>query len=194
MIALNDARKITGRDIISGEYQLNIFESGNTLFNPYSFIGIVNYLLILDMIGEIFEISTFSTNKHNNIYKALKQFSLLKNDDIDTCIAIRNSLAHNYGLINIPKDTKEYSTKRHKFVLDNQPNPPLIEYPHEGQGWIGNFNDKSESSSTTIGYIKICDLVEEVYINLKTKAEEGLVLLALNQNIEELKARFTIVY
>ncbi len=192
MIALTDARKITGRDCITGEYKLDILSNECNFLNPYSFIGIINYLLILDMVGEIFKAPKFSGTKQNNIYKALKQFSSLKDNDIDACIALRNSLAHNYGLINIPKQSKEYLTKRHKFTLDNRSNANLIEYPSIGQSWSGDFKDKFEKSSTKVGYIKMCDLIEEVYNDIKTKAEKDLIVLALKEGIVELKARFTI--
>ncbi len=191
MIALSDARKITGRDVNNGEYKFNILGSNDIFLIPHSFIGIINYLLILDMIGEIFKLPTF-LSKSNNIYNSLKQFSCLEDRDIDVVIALRNSLAHNYGLINIPYDKKEYRTKLHKFTLDNQQTSPLIEYPNSEKRWSGNFNDKSENSSTIIGYIKLCDLVETVYYNVKENALKGLLILALKQDIIELKSRFTI--
>ena len=191
MIALTDARKITGRDINTGEYKLNILESNDIFLTPHSFIGIINYLLILDMIGEIFKFPDF-LRKQNNIFNSLKQFSSLIDKDIDTFIALRNSLAHNYGLINIPRSSKEFATKRHKFTLDNQQTSLLIEYPAPEKRWSGNFDDKSENSSTKIGYIQLCDVVERVYFNVKENALKGLIILALKKDISELKARFTI--
>lgn len=195
MIALSDARKITGRNTETGKHELNILESKNLALNPYSFIGIINYLLILDMIGEIFRINTIAINKNktSNIYKALKQFASSMDDkDIDTIIALRNSLAHNYGLINIPINKKEIPAKQHKFTISNSETSVLIEYPSTGI-WRGDFLDKSENSSTIISYKGVVDLVEHVYFTLKSECEKGSLVLALKKDIQELKARFTII-
>jgi len=192
-VALQDARKITGRDMVKGNITNDILENDQSFLSPYSFIGVVNYLLILELIGEIFRLKNFTTNKKNNIYKSLKQFSNSLNDkDIDTIIALRNSLAHNYGLINIPNDQKEYVTKLHKFTLINMTNGNLIKYPL--QNWNLDYSDKSDETSTQISVIKLQDLIETVYKNLTTEIENDTVELALKKGIDELKARFTIRY
>jgi hypothetical protein len=55
-IALEDARKITGRDVATGELKHNILTNRNNGYlEPYSFIGITNYLLLLEIIGKVFE-------------------------------------------------------------------------------------------------------------------------------------------
>lgn len=193
MIALQDARKITGRDIINGKINNDILENGQSFLNPYSFIGVVNYLLILELIGDIFRLKTFTTNKKSNIYKALKQFSILRNDnDIDTIIALRNSLAHNYGLINIPYNIKEYPTKLHKFTLINDNTTDLIKYPI--QKWNLDYSNKSDDTSTQISVIKLQELIESVYKKLIIEIEKDKVELALDKKIIELNARFTIRY
>lgn len=194
MIALDDARKITGRNIQSGIKGMNILKGKGTFLNPHSFIGIINYLLILDMTGKVFKttriITDFNHNKDNNIYKALKQFSFNLNDkDIDTIIALRNCLAHNYGLINISSH-KEIATKQHKFILTHKETVKLIEYPLGV--WMGDFSDKSGSSGTKISHEKLIDLVESVYENIRNEFDNGSLLLNLDGGVEELKARFTI--
>ena len=192
IIALTDARRITGRNINTGEHELNILEAQNTFFNPYSFIGAINYLLILDMIGEIFGTTSKTINKRKitNTYKALKYFSSVSDQDIDTIIALRNSLAHNYGLINIPS-AKEINTKQHKFTLDNSDTTNLILYPVSGV-WNGDFNDKSQDTSTKISYERLIDLIEAVYLEMKAEQVKGNLFLSLLGGIDELKARFTI--
>lgn len=193
IIALNDARKISGRDISNGNITNNILENGQSFLNPYSFIGVVNYLLILELIGEIFRLKTFTTNKKNCIYKALKQFSnSLTDKDIDTIIALRNSLAHNYGLINIPADPKEYTTKLHKFIVINSTTNNLIRYPIKL--WNKDYTDKSVDTSTQISVIQLQDLIETVYNNLVIEIEKDSVDLALANGLDELKSRFTIRY
>lgn len=192
LIALTDARKNTGRNVQTGQHELNIHTDGNTFINPHSFIGAINYLLILDLIGEVFKISTItiSATKTNNIYKALKYFSSTSDRDIDTIIALRNSLAHNYGLINIPS-AKEVSTKQHKFTLDNFETTHLIQYPTAGV-WPGDFTDKSSTTSTTVSYPRLIDLIESVYQQVKTEEANGNLILAITGGVDELKARFTI--
>ncbi|TAJ10497.1 hypothetical protein DMA11_18885 [Marinilabiliaceae bacterium JC017] len=193
IIALQDARKITGRDMKNGNITNDILENDHSFLDPYSFIGVVNYLLILELIGEIFRLKSFTTNKKNNIYKTLKQFSYSLDDkDIDTIIALRNSLAHNYGLINIPHKQNEYITKLHKFTLINTRNANLIKFPL--QNWNLDYSDKSDETSTQISVIKLQDLIETVYKNLTTEIDNNAVELALKKGIDELKARFTIRY
>ncbi len=190
MIALIDARKLTARNIETGKFECNILENEKSFLSPYSFIGIINYLLILDMIGEIFTVR----NTTNKIYKALKQYCSYINDkDIDTIIALRNSLAHNYGLINIP-DNPEYNlTRRHKFYLINSEIDDLIEYPTKP--WNGVFNDNSDDSYTKVGLGKLIELVESVYQVLKKEIEcNPMKNLSLKEGVDELKARFTVRY
>jgi len=198
MIAISDARKITGRNIETGKQEFNILVGNNDFLNPDSFIGIINYLLILDMIGEIFKKNGFTfgkKNKNKKIGKALKQFGGVISDcDIDVIVALRNSLAHNYGLINIPWEVSENGTKRHKFTLINTDCEFLIKYPPENNRWDGDFKDKSETTSTEVSKENLINLIETVFKNLKQDLENNEVKLALNDGIDELKARFTIKY
>jgi len=188
IIALTDSRLITARNNETCKFDNNFLENKNSFLNPYSFIGIINYLLILDMIGEIFT----KRSSENKIQKALKQYCPFINDkDINTIVALRNSLAHNYGLINIPDNPKHYLTQRHKFCLINSESADLIVYPP--MPWDGI--DKSDDSFTIVGLEKLIELVESVYQSLKQEIEGNpLKNLFLVNGVEELKARFTIKY
>lgn len=188
MLALKDARKLTARNIESGNYDGSILENENSFLNPYAFIGVINYLLILDMIGEIFTIK----NRRPKIYRALHKYSNLKDErDKQTLVALRNSLAHNYGLINIPDNPKNNLTQRHKFELINSESFNLIEYPMKP--WDGDFSDKSDYSYTRIGIGKLIELIENVYHSLSMEIElNPFNIDGLNGGIDELKARFTI--
>lgn len=190
IMALSDARMITGRNTKTGIKEHDIILLNDKFFDSNSFSGLIQYLIILDMIGTIFK-TGFTTKKTNKIYKALKQYSNLNDSDIDIIISLRNSLAHNYGLINIPDSTNDYPTKLHKFTIINDPSAQLIEYPTEIWNTV-DYSNKKEESSTKIGYNKLCDLVESVYINLKASFNNGLTELNLNGGIEELKSRFTV--
>lgn len=210
MVALGDARILTGRDENGLFIENNVLENGKTFLNQYSFIGLINYLLILDLIGEVFKLKKSKSNIENQpkIYKALKQFTSLKDKDIYTINALRNSLAHNYGLVNIPDNiNKHKGTSLHKFILLNSDDSELIKYPEiewkivvseddkENQSKKINFKDKDEKSSTKVSPIKLQELVEEVYQNLLNELTNNNVELSKSINgIDELNARFTIVY
>ena len=188
MLALKDARKLTARNIETGKWDGSILENENSFLNPYAFIGIINYLLILDMIGEIFTVK----NKQSKIYRALDKYGSLKEEkDKQTIVALRNSLAHNYALVNIPDSSKNYLMQRHRFELINSENFSLIEYPIKP--WNGDFFDLHDDSFTKIGLGQLIELIEGVYHSLTMEIELNPVnIVGLNGGVEELKARFTI--
>jgi hypothetical protein len=189
-IALRDARQLTGRNLETGKNELNILESSDSFLDPNSFIGIINYLLILDMIGEIFKIKGFRTSKKSKIYFALKQFGGdISDKEIDAIIALRNSLAHNYGLINIPRQ-EERETKLHKFSLLNGENSFLINFPDTP--WNGEFSNKEDANSTEISVSKLIELIEEIHKELIRQIEANNVELRFSKGKEELNSRFTI--
>lgn len=194
LIALTDARKLTGRNLETGHDEFNILQNRQSFLNPYSFIGIINYLLFLEMIGEIFKLKSFQTKKTNNIYKSLKQFdNSITERDIYTIIALRNSIAHNYALVNIPRNQKENSLKRHKFTIDNSDScTSIIQYPKSN--WNGDFCDKSVDSSTIVSSIQLINHIELVYQNLVRGINDDSIELSLSKGVEELKARFTIIF
>lgn len=189
-ISLHDARLISGSNLETGQFNYNILESNNHFLSPYSFICVINYLLVLEIIGSVFNLKSTKTNKKNNIFRALHQFSTLPNQDIDIIISLRNSLAHNYGLVNIPLNSKENKTKRHKFSLLNTEDAKLIQYP--ATPWDGDFKNKSDDVYTKIGVHKLINLVEEVYSNVISSIENKKINIALIGGIDELNARFTI--
>jgi len=191
VLAIRDARSISGRDPESGENGLDILTNEKSFLSPNSFIGLINYLLILEMIGKIFKIKNGSKIKKNNsIYKALHQFYNLDEKDINTIIALRNSLAHNYSLVNIPYNEIENNDKRHKFILCYSSNVNIIEYPTKP--WDGQFSNKLDSSSTKIGIILLIELIEEIIRKVKYLYKNNLIELDLDNGIDELKTCFTI--
>lgn len=190
--AITDARILNGRDPITGKYKGHILgcEKNNLYLGPNSFIGLISYLLILDMIGEIFRLKTEKKSKKSKIYLALNQFANgLREKDIYTIVALRNSLAHNYGLVNIPDNREHYENSRHKFSLMNFENESLIEYPTKK--WEGNFSDKEIESSTIISVPKLIEQIESVYSELIFQIESNNVSLNLSDK-EELYSRFTV--
>lgn len=189
-IALRNARLIAGRDPVSGinEYY-DILENTYGNLPPSSFIGLVNYLIILDMVGSIFCTHEIKASG-SAINKALVYYTDLNEKDRYTIDALRNALVHSYSLINIPPNKNHFENSRHKFTLDPFSNIPLITYPKTP--WDGSFNDKSEDSSTTIQVTKLIDLIEAVVTSVKERItffeSEDLCI-----DIDELKAKYTII-
>lgn len=190
-------------------------------FPETSFASITFYLIVLDIIGEVFTIKnfTFSNSSNSKIYKALDQFSRYSNtfDDTNeskkekakikwTLVALRNCLVHNHGLINISNKAK------HKFIIDNDKNEKatLITFPTKD--WSGIYMDRDDQKSTIINRRKLFELIEETYITLVQKIASDEVKLNFkltevenevannnteiieNLQIEQLKARFTTTF
>jgi hypothetical protein len=193
-IAIKDARLITGRNIVDGKEKTGkhdfLMNSEEGILYNYSFIGVIDYLLILDLIGTAFRKKQFQCTKTNPIYKALKQFSKLTDDEIFVIIALRNSLAHNYSLVNIPKDKNEYTDKLHHFKLINTRTSKLVEISTR---WLdGEYSSKSEINETSIGLDNLFDMIEEVIANLKDESNNDFIELN-GIKFEDFKMRFTIM-
>jgi restriction system protein len=192
-IALKDARFLTARDIITGEYLGEILKNSSSFLPPHSFIGIINYLLILDMIVEIFKIKNYQLKyPDKQIYCALEQFGEnLSEQEIYAIVDLRNCLAHNYGLANLPinpTNKPRYSL----FTLSNFDDTFLIRVTNTP--WDGTFNKKDNPSSIVISVPKLIEKVEETYKNLVCKIKNGNIELRLKDGINELRTRFTIRY
>lgn len=189
---MRDARRITGRNSKTGEKENGFLTSDKEVLNPNSHIGLINYLLILDMIGIIFK-ENGAKPEGGKIFCALSSFSSLPKPEIHAIVALRNSLAHNYGLVNLPrKSEKFYEERKHKFILDNTEQASLVCFPQVP--WDGQFSTKTEDQSTTVGTIALMDIVEDVYRTLLSKLEKGTATLNLAGSIDELNSRFTILY
>ncbi len=194
--ALEDARFLSGRHPKTGINREIVWVNMNekemnekVVYASNSFLGLIGYLILLDMIGSIF------VAKKNTIYKTLEKFSTLNDKERDVVVALRNSLTHNYSLINIPFYKQEDETKLHKFELIYLDTPFVISIPSELNKWKRkDFNNKNDESNTQIGVKKLIDEFEKVYSNLKEEYNNGNVSLSNGISVEELKSRFTIRY
>jgi len=194
VMALETARILSGRDKDSGKSRKNYtsdilkseFITNNQFGTADNLAGLINYLQLLDLIGNVF------ISLKDTIYKTLKKYSSITDDkECRTVVALRNCLVHNYGLINIPHNKKNVKS-RHKFsLLLNDGTMDMIKIPITR--WDGNYADKDKSTNTQIDVCKLIDAIEETYQNLKEKAEKGELKLCLNGGVAELKARFTII-
>jgi len=179
IIALQNARVLFRRDKEENAININICEKLDNIIEFEPFIGLVNYLLILDMIGVIF---SEKKGVGERIEDVLKRFGdNLSKKDIIAIYILRNTLAHNYGLA----DKKS----KIKFILSNSC-VEMIKHPIVD--WDGDFSTKNDNStSTTINPQKLIDKIEEIYEKVKKEVIEG----KLNSKLEddELKARFTVI-
>lgn len=189
-LLLRGARKMSGRDLTSGDYVMNELTEENfreQTYHSHQFSGLINYLIFLEQIGSIFK---FPSTKTNGIHIALEKFSALSEQQIFAVRALRNSLAHDFGLATeiIPQNVN----KRHKFSLSIERNRETIKLPIVR--WEGNFDDKTDETNTTVFIIDLCDLIEDVYFKLKEEVLNDNTELNLSGGLNELKGRFTITY
>lgn len=187
-LALRDARLITGRDIASGECQHYILmNSKKEHLKPYSPIGLLNYLILLEMIGKIFK-RTGNADGPKGIKSALKDFSNLDEKEINSINDLRNALAHSYSLTNIPNKEKHIQNSRHLFAFHITGDFPLIQYPDTI--WNGSYNQTE--SRTWIQINKLFNTIETIieYISKNLGNEQ----IELRMEMDELKARYFISF
>jgi len=188
-LLLKGARKLSGRDLKTGEYigeklsKQNI-EDGTD--RSFLFTGLMNYLIFLEQIGTIFNENP--REKNNKIRVALKNFSSLTNKKINAVIALRNSFVHNYGLAAYDNNNSNRHL-RHKFSLSIERNTDIVKLPIGN--WGGDFSDKSDETLTEVYIIDLIDLIEGIYSQIREGVETDNLSSKLEE--DEIKSRFTII-
>ena len=181
-------RLITGRDLYTGESKHFILQnSKGEHLKPYSPIGILNYLIILEMLGNFFESDKESMHKRG-ITSALHHFSNLNEKERFTLDAFRNGLAHSYSLVNIPREPKNNENSRHIFAFTAFLEIPLIKYPVKN--WNGEYINADENQWTWIQVNKLFDLIETIIKQISEGIEKNEIKLKIP--LIELKSRYTI--
>ncbi len=152
------------------------------------FLSLIGYLILLDLIGKV-----FTEGKKEHLIYAIDTFG---SSELKECKyqvnALRNSLAHNYGLINIPDSLKYDEESLHKFTLSEKENKEKI-FERQQKWERGKWKDKSENTSTIVDVNKLIDEIENLIKNLQEKAKNGELSICLKGGVEELFARFTII-
>ena len=178
MVALQNARILSRRDKEGNFLSIEVAEKLDELIDFNSFIGLVNYLIILDMIGVVF---TNTVEVGKRIDEVLQEFGNINCEkDRQAICSLRNCLAHNYGLVDNKKNIK--------FILDNSCD---VIVKHPVKDWNGSYNTEDESTSTIINPQKLIDKIEAVYEEVKKRVLEGSLTTDFTKN--ELKSRFTIM-
>lgn len=183
MVALNDVRKICGRNK-NGEIKGVGLTNENEYLNPNSIIVVTTYFTILDLIGTIFKIKSYIEKGTNNIKNALNQFSNLSSQEIKVLVALRNSITHNFSLVGF--DRKDNPKIRYHFTLEHFSSGNIVV---ENDKWDGNKSSKNEMNTTIIRTKEFIDLVEKIYKNVIIEFKNDNVSLKLDVN--EIKSRFT---
>jgi hypothetical protein len=169
-----------------------------------SFLSLIGYLISLDLIGTVFaEPKTkpktkpkteTKTNITNAIINAIETFGSPELKECKYAVnALRNSLAHNYGLVNTPYKLENDKESLHKFTLSEEENNDGNIFDRKQEWERGNWKDKNENSSTVVNVRKLIKEIENLIENLQEKAKNGKLPIYLDGNINELYARFTII-
>jgi hypothetical protein len=182
--ALKDARKMTGRNIETGD------KDGTNKFGHLgSWLGTIGYLALLDQIGSCFKRVGGPEVEENKsgIVKALKHFSALDDNQIDAIYALRNSFAHDFSLQNVGRRQGLI----HLFEVGNSPTEPLTVLPT--QPWDGVLETKTLNNLTKINLQALGDEVEKLVKNLIQLNSNNQVEIILEKGKEELIARYSFV-
>jgi len=195
IILLKSARYGSGRDLLTGEYKepgynMDGFEEG--LFYPHKFSGLISYLIFLEQIGSLFKNASVAENIEigkEGIDRALLYFGGIDDAEIrNPIIALRNSMAHRFGLAT---QKKPKSGKPYKFTLEYYDTAKII--TPSIKKWDGVFSDKNEDTNTTVHILALVNLIERIYEEVKSKLENDQLDLDIDDGRNELYARYTIV-
>lgn len=156
--SLTSCREATNRDA-----------NGNVPFGAHagSWLGAVGYLALLDQIGgAVISLRPHRTSSGGSgVERAIAQFTNVTDDEAICLYALRNSLAHNFSLVNIPPDHMGRVRRRkltRLFTLTRAASK-LIEWP------TSDWNPRRPNSggATTVDVQLLGDLVEQAVHELR---------------------------
>lgn len=154
VLLLRDARRITDRNIETGEKNLNGKHD--------CWLGCLGYLILLEHIGDLFQIEGQASTQSKGIVSALEFFEpTLSEDNRKTLYALRCAFAHSYALFNKHSDPM----LRHLFLLTTGTVDPLITLPKKP--WTGEFNDRGTEFQTIVNIDLVGDLVEGIHKKIR---------------------------
>jgi len=181
--ALKDSRKMTGRNIETGEK-----DSSNTFGHLGSWLGTMGYITILDQIGKCYrpkKMKPLDKNK-SAIIKALKYFTDLNDLQINAIYALRNAFFHDFSLFN--KDNPKYL---HHFAVDNNSTNPIVILPKKA--WDGKLDNINDNNETYVNLQALGDLVENIYNKLLDLSKHDDLQIELEGQENELALRYSVV-
>lgn len=190
ILGLKNARLISNREQETKKVTLKI----KAPLAPSNWGAAIIYLIVLELIGTCFRPKDKRKVNGNPIYKALRYFTSHSENEARAIESLRHSFAHNYGLINLQnnRETKVINKRgTHHFSLTANPIEKLI--TERTEFWDGRFETRNKKNVTRINLWKLGDLVENVFNKLVEENNKENIELILDNGIEELKAKYTVI-
>lgn len=158
------------------------------------FTALLLLLVSLEQIGVLF-CKKDEICKGNGIKRAIKTFISNKLDDneIRAISNLRNSLAHSFGLVNMPKNANSYKPTKYSIVLslEEKKDTKILRLPIIP--WTGNWKCKNEEDTSCIIYAyPLIRFIMSIINTVKDRYRSGQLEFAL-EDIEEIRTRFTIL-
>jgi hypothetical protein len=179
--ALRDARKVTGRNINTGDKLSGVLHG--------SWLGALGYMTLLDQIGKCFKPKSKPVISDGSaIFKALRYFTNLSEDEINAIYALRNAFAHDFSLYNRHPGGNQNFT--HRFMVITGTNGPLVKLPK--LGWDGDYNNMIEDNCTVINLELFGDLMESICNDIFVLANSRQLEIMLSGGADELISRYSI--
>ncbi len=176
--ALRDARKVTGRD----ELGRKVDDAKHGCW-----LGAIGYMALLDQIGTCFKPKQKSRTDGNSIFKALKYFSNLSDDEIEALYALRCCFAHDFSLHNI---NREKQSRTHRFRVGVGASTHIVALP--SIRWNGDYECKNLDDFTVINLEAFGDLVEGICQQLSALSSSDELEIVLPGGSDELLRRYSI--
>lgn len=185
LIALRGARKLCGRsldtgDLIDEDKKLDklIEELEEGRYYSALFIGLTNYLVLLDLLGFVFTKQKNIKNiPKDGIMNALNSFTDLTPNEKKAIKALRNSLAHNFGLAN--KDYNFSLSYQYENMMEIA-RPPTVKKGESRQKILININE-----------VELCTFIESIYTKVVNHHKKDEIYLTMTEL--QVKNRFTII-
>ncbi len=182
LVALEEARHLSGRDIKTGNY--------NPHHEYVGFLGLLGYLCLIDHLGGIFSLKNPSrqSTSTNDFKRFLYEFTSLSSDEISALYGLRCSLAHNFSLTNTDQ------RYLYCFTIARSMTEPL--YTPSSIKWDGVFRDSTGNPyqyHTVINSVKVGDLVEDIHKSLIQHHQNSNLECTLNQPSMEMITRYSFI-
>jgi len=149
------------------------------------------YLNCLEQIGSLFEDDEHGINRAVNEFhnkRTNRKLDEVTEDELTAIRNLRNSLAHNLGLVNINPKTKEAT---HKYTLEftYKSGSRIVDLPPIP--FNGDYTDKMEETSVKIYVPALIEMVEGVIAEVQNRFKSG-TLKPDESRFSEIQTRFTI--
>lgn len=193
---LKGAREFSGRNIQTGIYEkkdVNEYDFLNELYETKRFNGLITYLVLLEIIGNIVQ-SNETICKQNGIRRCLILFSKkITENSISPILNLRNSLVHNFSLCtdivynNKPKKKSNLFKYNLNFNETDDKNE-IVKVP--SIKWDGNFANSDDETYTEIYVENLIDEIEFIYNQVISQLKNNQIKVEIP--INELNSRYTI--